>query len=183
MAALYDCFDSVRRAGTVSISGVYGGQMDPVPMMQLFDKGVSLNMGQAHVKRWIDDILPLVTDDDDPLGTEDFATHKLPLTEAPAPTRRSRRSRTTPSRSSSSPTAPRPQAETQPKGGQAPFKFGYSGGASNGFSARARATPARFCAAARAVFADQSWPSSVSRYSSPGPGPLFQYVKACGGIV
>ena len=40
-------------------------------------------MGQAHVKRWIDDIMPLVTDDDDPLGTEDFATHKLPLTEAP----------------------------------------------------------------------------------------------------
>jgi threonine dehydrogenase-like Zn-dependent dehydrogenase len=83
MAALYDCFDSVRRAGTISISGVYGGQMDPVPMMQLFDKGVSINMGQAHVKRWIDDILPLVTDDEDPLGTEDFATHKLPLTEAP----------------------------------------------------------------------------------------------------
>ncbi|HYH62200.1 MAG TPA: zinc-dependent alcohol dehydrogenase [Solirubrobacterales bacterium] len=83
MSALYDCFDSVRRAGTVSISGVYGGQLDPIPMMQIFDKGVSLNMGQAHVKRWIDDILPLVTDDDDPLGTEDFATHKLPLTEAP----------------------------------------------------------------------------------------------------
>ncbi len=52
-------------------------------MMQLFDKGVSLRMGQAHVKRWIDDILPLVTDDEDPLGTEDFATHKLPLAEAP----------------------------------------------------------------------------------------------------
>jgi threonine dehydrogenase-like Zn-dependent dehydrogenase len=84
MAALYDSFDSVRRAGTISISGVYGGQMDPVPMMQLFDKGVTLNMGQAHVKRWIDDILPLVTDDDDPLGTEDFATHKLPLSEAPS---------------------------------------------------------------------------------------------------
>jgi threonine dehydrogenase-like Zn-dependent dehydrogenase len=83
MSALYDCFDSVRRAGTISISGVYGGQMDPIPMMQLFDKGVSLNMGQAHVKRWIGDILPLVTDDDDPLGTEDFATHKLPLSEAP----------------------------------------------------------------------------------------------------
>ena len=83
MAALYDCFDSVRRAGTVSISGVYGGQMDPIPMMQLFDKGVTLNMGQAHVRRWTDDILPLLTDDADPLGTEDFATHRLPLDEAP----------------------------------------------------------------------------------------------------
>ena len=54
-----------------------------MPMMQLFDKGVTLRMGQAHVKRWIDDIMPLVTDDEDPLGTEDFATHKLPLAEAP----------------------------------------------------------------------------------------------------
>ncbi len=83
MSALYDTFDSVRRGGTISISGVYGGQLDPIPMMQLFDKGVSINMGQAHVKRWIDDIMPLVTDDDDPLGTEDFATHKLPLADAP----------------------------------------------------------------------------------------------------
>jgi threonine dehydrogenase-like Zn-dependent dehydrogenase len=40
-------------------------------------------MGQAHVKRWIDDILPLVLDDADPLGTKDLATHVLPLDEAP----------------------------------------------------------------------------------------------------
>ena len=62
--------DAVRRGGTVSISGVYGGAVDPMPMMQLFDKQVQLRMGQANVKRWIDDILPLVTDDDDPLGVE-----------------------------------------------------------------------------------------------------------------
>ena len=54
-----------------------------MPMMQLFDKGLQLRMGQAHVKRWIDDIMPLVSDDEDPLGTEDFATHQLPLDEAP----------------------------------------------------------------------------------------------------
>jgi threonine dehydrogenase-like Zn-dependent dehydrogenase len=83
LAALYACFESVRRGGTVSISGVYGGAVDPMPMMQLFDKGVQIRMGQAHVKRWIDDIMPLVTDDDDPLGTENFASHRLPLAEAP----------------------------------------------------------------------------------------------------
>ena len=83
MSALYDCFDSVRRGGTVSISGVYGGQLDPIPMMQIFDKGVTLRMGQAHVRRWTDEILPLVLADDDPLGTEQFATHRLPLDEAP----------------------------------------------------------------------------------------------------
>jgi threonine dehydrogenase-like Zn-dependent dehydrogenase len=83
MSALYACIDSARRGGTVSITGVYGGAMDPLPMMQLFDKQLQIRMGQANVRRWTDDILPLVTDDSDPLGTEDLATHKLPLDEAP----------------------------------------------------------------------------------------------------
>ena len=83
LSALLSCFESVRRGGTVSISGVYGGAVDPIPMMQLFDKGLQIRMGQAHVKRWIDDIMPLVTDDSDPLGAEDFASHRLPLAEAP----------------------------------------------------------------------------------------------------
>ena len=83
MAALRTAFASVRRAGTVSIIGVYGGQADPFPMMDLFDKGVTLRMGQAHVKRWVDDIMPLLTGDDDPLGVDDLVTHRMPLEEAP----------------------------------------------------------------------------------------------------
>jgi threonine dehydrogenase-like Zn-dependent dehydrogenase len=83
MSALFDSIDAVRRGGTISIIGVYGGQLDPMPMMDLFDKGVTLRMGQAHVKRWIDDIMPLLTRDDDPLGAEDLATHKVPLEQAP----------------------------------------------------------------------------------------------------
>ena len=82
--ALYGCFECVRRGGTVSISGVYGGAMDPIPMMQIFDKGLQIRMGQAHVKKWIPEILPLVLEDGDPLGTEDFATHRIPLADAPA---------------------------------------------------------------------------------------------------
>jgi len=73
----------VRHGGTISLSGVYGGQLDPMPMMDLFDKQIQLRMGQANVRRWIDDILPLVTDDADPLAVEDLATHKVPLEEAP----------------------------------------------------------------------------------------------------
>jgi threonine dehydrogenase-like Zn-dependent dehydrogenase len=83
MRALLDSIDACRRGGTVSIVGVYGGQLDPMPMMDIFDKGLQLRMGQAHVKRWIPELLPLVTDDSDPLGTEDLATHKVPLEEAP----------------------------------------------------------------------------------------------------
>jgi threonine dehydrogenase-like Zn-dependent dehydrogenase len=83
LAALNACIETVRRAGTISLSGVYGGTADPINMLQLFDKGVQLKMGQAHVKRWIDDLMPLVTDESDPLGVEDLATHKIPLDDAP----------------------------------------------------------------------------------------------------
>ncbi|MDT7744939.1 MAG: hypothetical protein QOE59_4017 [Actinomycetota bacterium] len=81
-AALIGCVDAVRRAGVVSLSGVYGGQADPLPMLKMFDKGIRLAMGQAHVKRWIPDLLPLVQDDADPLGVMDLETHSLPLEEA-----------------------------------------------------------------------------------------------------
>ncbi|MBO4271603.1 zinc-dependent alcohol dehydrogenase [Microbispora triticiradicis] len=83
LAALQDAIETVRRGGTISISGVYGGMTDPLPMLRMFDKGIALRMGQAHVKRWIDDLMPLVTGDGDPLGVEDLATHRLPLDQAP----------------------------------------------------------------------------------------------------
>lgn len=83
MAALKTAFAGVRRGGTVSISGVYGGSLDPVPMMDLFDKGVTLRMGQANVRRWTEDVVPLVRDAD-VFDLEHFATHRLPLSEGPA---------------------------------------------------------------------------------------------------
>ena len=73
----------VRRGGTISLSGVYGGTASPINFLQAFDKQVTLKMGQANVRRWVDDILPLVSGDDDPLGVETFATHHVPLSEAP----------------------------------------------------------------------------------------------------
>jgi threonine dehydrogenase-like Zn-dependent dehydrogenase len=84
LAALHTCIDIVRRGGTLSIVGVYAGAIDPIPMLQLFDKGVTIRMGQAHVRRWTEALLPLVTDDADPLGVLDLATHRAPLEEAPA---------------------------------------------------------------------------------------------------
>jgi threonine dehydrogenase-like Zn-dependent dehydrogenase len=81
--ALHTAVKAVRRGGTVSVSGVYGGEVDPMPMMEMFDRGVQLRMGQAHVHRWIDDLLPIVSDETDPLGVRQFATHHLPLEDAP----------------------------------------------------------------------------------------------------
>jgi threonine dehydrogenase-like Zn-dependent dehydrogenase len=83
LAALHLAIDAVRRGGTISLSGVYGGTADPLPMMVLFDKQIQLRMGQANVKRWVPDIMPLLAGDGDPLGVESFATHHLPLDAAP----------------------------------------------------------------------------------------------------
>jgi threonine dehydrogenase-like Zn-dependent dehydrogenase len=83
LTVLRNAIDAVRRGGTISLSGVYGGMADPLPMMDLFDKQIQLRMGQANVRSWIDDLMPLVCDDADPLGVEDLATHKVPLADAP----------------------------------------------------------------------------------------------------
>ena len=83
LAALYSSIELVRRGGTISLSGVYGGQASPLPLLTLFDKQITVSQGQANVKRWVDQILPLVEDDADPLGVDDFVTHTLPLEDAP----------------------------------------------------------------------------------------------------
>ena len=97
--AFYLAIDIVRRGGTISLSGVYGGEADPLPMLTLFDKQIQLRMGQANVKKWVDDIMPLLTDED-PLGVDDVP-HPPAAARArrPRPTRCSRRSRTARSRS------------------------------------------------------------------------------------
>ena len=81
LAALNTAIEAVRRGGTVSLSGVYGGATDPMPLMRMFDKQVQLRMGQANVWRWVPDILPLLADED-VLGVDDFATHRVPLEQA-----------------------------------------------------------------------------------------------------
>jgi threonine dehydrogenase-like Zn-dependent dehydrogenase len=82
LAALVTGIDVVRRGGTLSLSGVYGGATDPLPLLQMFDKQLTVRMGQANVRRWVDDLVPLLGDDD-PLGVDDFVTHELPLERAP----------------------------------------------------------------------------------------------------
>ncbi|HXH56517.1 zinc-dependent alcohol dehydrogenase [Iamia sp.] len=83
LAALHGAVEIVRRGGTLSISGVYGGALDPMPILQMFDKQLTVKMGQANVRRWVDQLLPLVLDEADPLGVADLTTHRVPLAEAP----------------------------------------------------------------------------------------------------
>ncbi|MGQ4402882.1 alcohol dehydrogenase catalytic domain-containing protein [Streptomyces hayashii] len=82
LAALHTAIELVRRGGTLSLVGVYGGMADPLPMLTMFDKQIQIRMGQANVRRWSDEIMPYLTDED-PLGVDDFATHRVPLSDAP----------------------------------------------------------------------------------------------------
>ncbi|TFV99809.1 alcohol dehydrogenase catalytic domain-containing protein [Leifsonia flava] len=84
LAALHLAIDAVQRGGTVSLSGVYAGAADPMPLVTMFDKQIALRMGQCNVHSWRDELLPLVEDPSDPLGVEDLVTHRVRLDEAPA---------------------------------------------------------------------------------------------------
>jgi threonine dehydrogenase-like Zn-dependent dehydrogenase len=68
----------VRRGGTLSISGVYGGLIPAWNIGELFDRQITIRMGQANVRRWTDDILPLLQDGD-PLDARGLVTHVVPL--------------------------------------------------------------------------------------------------------
>ncbi|MFF0117306.1 zinc-dependent alcohol dehydrogenase [Streptomyces prasinus] len=83
LGALHLAISTVRRGGTISLSGIYDGVVDPVPMLELFDKQVNLRMGQANVRHWTDDLMPLVSDPADPLGVLDLRTHRLSLEDGP----------------------------------------------------------------------------------------------------
>jgi threonine dehydrogenase-like Zn-dependent dehydrogenase len=83
LAALHTAVRAVRRGGTVSVSGVYGGASDPMPLFTMFDRGITMRMGQCNVRRWVPEILPFLTDGEDQLGLRDFATHRLALADAP----------------------------------------------------------------------------------------------------
>ena len=83
LAALHGAIAAVRRGGTLSISGVYGGAVDPMPMMDIFDKGITVRTGQCHVRRWSDELLGIVEGEDDVFGLENFATHHGALDDAP----------------------------------------------------------------------------------------------------
>lgn len=82
LAALHAALLSARRGGTVSISGVYGGAVDPMPMMDMFDRQLTIRMGQTNVRRWSDELLAMLVEED-AFGVEGLATHRLPLSQAP----------------------------------------------------------------------------------------------------
>jgi S-(hydroxymethyl)glutathione dehydrogenase/alcohol dehydrogenase len=79
MKVLDMAFKAVRRMGTVSIMGVYGSTYDNFPLHRVFDKGITLKMGQAPVLNYIDHLIELVKTEK--VVLDDIITHTLPLSE------------------------------------------------------------------------------------------------------
>jgi threonine dehydrogenase-like Zn-dependent dehydrogenase len=145
--ALYSAIDIVRRGGTISLTGVYGGTADPMPMLTLFDKQIQLRMGQCNVKKWIDDIMPLLGDDD-PLGCDDFASHRLPLDDAPAAYRAFQEKTGGTSRSSSSRSSSRSPRRRPPRRRPCRQRLGSGGAARYAATAVYRGSEASSAASA-----------------------------------
>ena len=83
LSALKTALRSVRRGGVLSVVGVYAGLYPMFPLGDLFDLGVTVRLGQANVHRWSDQILDLLSRDEDTLGVEQLITHRLPIDLAP----------------------------------------------------------------------------------------------------
>ena len=79
--ALRQAMRCVRKAGVVSVPGVYGGFLDKMPFGAAMNKGISLKMGQTHMQKYLQPLLKLI--EDKKIDPSFVITHRVPLTKAP----------------------------------------------------------------------------------------------------
>ncbi len=79
--ALRQAMRCVRKAGTLSVPGVYAGFLDKVPFGAVMNKGVTIKTGQTHIQRYLHPLLPLV--EAKKIDPSCIITHRVPLSEAP----------------------------------------------------------------------------------------------------
>ena len=80
-AVIRQCIECCRKAGTVSIPGVYGGVSDKIPIGALMNKGLTIKTGQTHVHAFVPELLDVIrTGKIDPSFV---VTHRMPLSQAP----------------------------------------------------------------------------------------------------
>jgi threonine dehydrogenase-like Zn-dependent dehydrogenase len=72
---------AVRKAGHLSIPGVYAGFIDKVPMGSAMNKGITMKMGQTHMQKYMGPLLQLIMDKK--IDPSFVITHRVPLSKAP----------------------------------------------------------------------------------------------------
>jgi threonine dehydrogenase-like Zn-dependent dehydrogenase len=80
--ALRQALMACRKAGTVSVPGVYIGLLDKIPFGAAVNKGLTLKMGQTHVQRYMQPLLDMIEGGE--IDPSFVITHRIPLEEAPA---------------------------------------------------------------------------------------------------
>lgn len=70
-----------RKAGTISIPGVYVGMLDKIPFGAAMNKGLTMRMGQTHMQRYLRPLLELI--EQGKIDPSFIVTHRVPLDEAP----------------------------------------------------------------------------------------------------
>ncbi len=79
--ALRQAILACRKAGTISIPGVYGGLLDKFPFGAAFSKGLTFKMGQTHAHRYLAPLLERI--EKDQIDTTFIISHRMTLDEAP----------------------------------------------------------------------------------------------------
>src|SRR5688572_5861642 len=80
--ALREVLQACRKGGTVSIPGVYGGVLDKVNLGAAFCKGLTLELGQTHVQRYMEPLLHRIEAGE--IDATRVISHRLTLDDAPA---------------------------------------------------------------------------------------------------
>lgn len=78
--ALRQAMRCTRKAGTVSVPGVYGGLLDKMPFGAAMNKGLTFKMGQTHMQKYMPPLLKLI--EEGKIDPSFVVTHRVPLSEA-----------------------------------------------------------------------------------------------------
>jgi threonine dehydrogenase-like Zn-dependent dehydrogenase len=78
---LRQAIQAIRKGGTLSIPGVYGGLLDKVPFGAAFGKGITMKMGQTHMHRYMKPLLERI--EKGQIDPTYIISHRITLDEAP----------------------------------------------------------------------------------------------------
>jgi threonine dehydrogenase-like Zn-dependent dehydrogenase len=81
-SVLRQAIQAVRKGGTLSIPGVYGGLLDKVPFGAAFGKGITMKMGQTNMHNYMKPLLERI--EKGQIDPSSIISHRITLEEAPA---------------------------------------------------------------------------------------------------
>ncbi len=78
---LRQAIQAIRKGGTLSIPGVYGGVLDKVNFGAAFGKGIHMNMGQTHMMKYLKPLLQRV--EQGQIDPTFMISHRIGIDQAP----------------------------------------------------------------------------------------------------